>query len=103
MASIGQGNERSVEVLTEREGPHGWVFEVRVRAGGGVERRHEVALSWVDYEYWSHGTASPSRVTEAVVTAALRSGRADGLPPKFDAATARRWSTGLDAMVREAL
>ena len=95
-----------VEVRTERQSAHGWVFEVRVAARRGradLGVTVEVALSWVDYEYWSHGAASPSRVAEAVVRAVLTADPERELPARFDASTARRWVAGLDRRVREAL
>ena len=95
-----------IEVATERDAPHGWIFVVHVPAesGGGATRRSiEMTLSWVDYEFWSHGAASPSRVAEMVVRAVLASDPARVLPDRFDASTARRWARDLDRRVRELL
>lgn len=108
----GQKAER-VNVETEVETAHGWLFMVAVAGESGQGSRHEVRLSHVDYEFWSHGMFSPSRVTQVVVEAIL-DGTAQGevraigcvprpLPPAFDASTGRRWVRGLDEHVRETL
>ena len=55
------------------------------------ERHADVVLSWVDYEYWSHGTTSPSVVAECVVRAVLEAEIKRELPERFDCSTARRW------------
>lgn len=90
-----------VDVGREMEDARGWRFEVAVTRPGFPASRHEVTLSWVDYEYWSHGQLSPSRVAQGVVQAllALRPGLA--LPARFDASTCRRWAPGLDEQMHE--
>ena len=94
----------NVAVKTEVETDRGWSFRVAVREDDAAPAsEHELLLSWVDYEHWTHGLASPSRVAEVVVTT-VRDAKPDlQLPPKFDASTCRRWVRDLDARVREAL
>jgi hypothetical protein len=94
----------TVEALSEREAARGWVFEMVVRRGSGAEpSRHAVSLSWVDYEYWSHGQASPSRVAEAAI-AALLAARPDlALPERLDCSTCRRWSRDIDGRIAASL
>ncbi len=108
-----------VSALTERESPYGWVFDVVFGDGGGsggsggvggsaesagtIERHADVVLSWVDYEYWSHGTISPSVIAEAVVRAVIDADPKRELPDRFDCSTARRWVRDLDRRVREML
>ncbi len=91
-----------VSVLTEREAMNAWRFEVELFEG---EQRRIVSmtLAWVDYEYWSHGSASPSRVAETVVHAVLAADPSRLIPDRFDASTARRWIRDLDQRVRELL
>lgn len=98
-------SDAGVSVLTEREAPAGWVFEVELpdAATPGARRRVDVTLSWVDYEYWSHGSASPSRVAQAVVESLLDAPSERPLPERFDASTGRRWARDLDARVRDRL
>ncbi len=82
------------EVLVDREHEvdGGWEFEVTVRRGSSEPPRgHRVRLAWVDYEYWSHGSAAPERVVAAVVRAVLELAPEHPLPDRFDAAAARRW------------
>ncbi|HMN40587.1 MAG TPA: hypothetical protein PKE29_07045 [Phycisphaerales bacterium] len=103
-------NERSntgdhgVSTLSEREGAVGWRFDLSLPCEDGEEPRTvTLVLSWVDYEYWSHGIASPCRVAEAVVRALLAADPKRELPDEFDASTARRWVRDLDQRVREML
>lgn len=90
-----------VSALTEREDHHAWRFEMALP--GESARTVTLVLSWVDYEYWSHGAASPSRVAEAVVRSLLEAQPARDLPETFDASTARRWVRDLDQRIREML
>lgn len=110
----------SVEVQSETESAAGWVFRVLVHGAGvpsadpgaaggrdgadpaGSTTTHDVALSWVDYEYWSRGRIAPEHVARAVVECLLEAGWVR-LPPRFDAATGRRWVAHLDDLVRARL
>ncbi len=80
-----------VAVENERSTPRGWVFDVILspRSAGPSDRR-EVSLSWADYEYWSHGAASPARVVEVVMLAVAELLPDAELPARFDASTLRR-------------
>jgi hypothetical protein len=91
-----------VSALTERESPRGWTFDV-VIGEGETERHVDVVLAWVDYEYWSHGTTSPSVIAEYVVRAVIDAEPKRELPDRFDCSTARRWVRDLDRRVREML
>ncbi|MCC6322752.1 MAG: hypothetical protein IT438_15090 [Phycisphaerales bacterium] len=91
-----------VSVQTEREVDRGWVFEVVVHRGES-QARHDVSLSWVDYEHWSHGAAAPERVAKAVVECLVALDPSRTLPRAFDAATARRWAAGFDERLRDRL
>lgn len=91
-----------VSVLTERDAMNAWKFEIEL-AEGEQRRVVSMTLAWVDYEYWSHGTASPSRVAEIVVHAVMQAEPARVIPDRFDASTARRWIADLDQLVREML
>ncbi|MGP1345113.1 MAG: hypothetical protein ACTS3F_00410 [Phycisphaerales bacterium] len=113
-----------IEITNEREAGAGWAFDV-VIAGGvvsdssgpgggdtaegaagrtatGTGTRHEVRLSWADYEYWSHGTRPPAWVVEVVLGFVLS--REDGvqeLRPSLDLGRVRRRWSGVDAWVDE--
>lgn len=88
-----------VEVFTEEDSGRGWQYRVRVVRADGRASEHEVGLSWADHEYWSGGSAPPSKVVEAVVRYCAERETERELPARFDAATARRWWPGMDAEV----
>lgn len=91
-----------MQVETERETPGGWSFSIRIRMPGVAPTTHELSLSWPDYEFWSHGLISPSRIAEAVVRATIELAPEFRLPERFDASTCRRRAGGraLDEWVR---
>jgi hypothetical protein len=89
-----------VEILSERDGPAGWVFTAQVLDGEGVLRRHEVTLAWADYNLWSgSGADEPARVAAAVLRFLLTKQKASELPSRLDAATARRRYPDADAEI----
>jgi hypothetical protein len=102
----------NIRVLTETEAPRGWSFRALLPADASAAPASEsaapateidITLSWVDYEYWSHGAKSPSYIAEVVLRAILDAQPDRALPAKFDASTARRWVKDLDERVRELL
>ena len=95
-------NAPAILVEHESEIDRGWRYDILLTAAAGATR-HDVSLAWVDHEYWCGGTKSPSRVIEAVIEALLDCLSADEIPPRFDAATVRRWCPGIDADVRRRL
>lgn len=98
-----------VTVESENPGDRGWIFVVVVERDSAPPNpppprtEHEVTLSWVDYEYWSHGAAAPEQVARTVVEALLRDDPFRELPAAFDASTARRWMRSLDATMETLL
>ncbi len=86
-----------VVVITESETSSGWSYAARLDDGAEVR----VSLSWVDHDHWSGGAKPPSETVRALLEA-LGSARVE-IPSAFDAATARRWVSDLDARVRERL
>ncbi|MBY0262911.1 MAG: hypothetical protein K2Q20_11240 [Phycisphaerales bacterium] len=99
------GTPSAVCVQTEVESDRGWTFGVTFGTGNGGNEAAEMTLtlSWVDYEYWSHGSFSPSRVAEAVLVALREAEPGRGLPARMDASTARRLVRDFDQRVRDAL
>ncbi len=96
----------AVEIGREHEEPRGWRFEISLaRPGTSIAdpSRHEMTLSWVDYEFWCHGQSSPSRVAQIVVDALLAAKPELTLPPRFDASTCRRWVRDLDERIAEGI
>ncbi len=98
-----------VSVESEQQVEGGWVFVVAVERDSAPPNpppprtEHEVTLSWVDYEYWSHGAVAPEKVAQRVVEALLRDDPFRELPQRFDASTARRWMRSLDATMETLL
>ncbi len=102
MALRSRQDDENVRVLTETDAPRAWRFTMAVPTGeGGGPTEITVLLSWVDYEYWSHGQKSPASIAEAVVRSVLESQPERVLPEQFDASTARRWVRDLDERMRE--
>jgi hypothetical protein len=89
-----------VEILSERDGPAGWVFTAQVLDDDGALRRHEVILAWADYNHWSSsGADEPARVAAAVLRFLLTKQSANEVPSRLDAATARRRYPDADAEI----
>ncbi len=87
----------TIEIGRETESKSHWTYEVRIFDG----RVHlvRVALSFADYDLWSHGRVAPSRVVEAVLEFLLEQHPADDLRPKFDCATIRRSHPTVDQVL----
>ena len=81
-------------VLSEEETRTGWVYRVALKRGDDA-REHHVRLAWVDHDHWSGGRAQPSHVVERLME--LLAELEIEIPERFDASTARRWHTDLDA------
>ncbi len=87
-----------VEIEREREVESGWEFDVRVNAGSGADpARFALTLSWADYDHWSSGTEPPSDIARQVIEFVVARRTIEHLPPRFDAATVRRWLPEIDA------
>ena len=88
-------------VLNEEETVRGWRYRVRVeRAGAPGATEHEVTLAWVDHEHWCGGRQPPSATVETVVRYLADRETERPLPPRFDAAAARRWFPAIDREIR---
>jgi hypothetical protein len=70
---------------------------VVVSRDGGARSEHSVTLAWVDHDYWSGGRCPPSRVVEALFQVLTAHEDEWPIPPRFDAATARRRIPLLDS------
>ncbi|MCP3903518.1 MAG: hypothetical protein GY715_07760 [Planctomycetes bacterium] len=90
-----------VEIVSEREEVAGWSFVVQVLDEDGTLRRHDVRMSWADYNLWSpSGGDEPVAVVAAVVRFMVsRLETADDLPSSFDASIARRRYEGADEVI----
>lgn len=89
-----------VEILSETECSSCWQFEVQILDAHGALTRHDVRLSWADYNLWSaDGTDPPDRVVEAAVQFLLSHTAASDLPGNFDVSVARRMFSGADERI----
>jgi hypothetical protein len=95
-----------VQVISEQECPRGWTYSVRIgRGNAGAEEfsEHAVRLDWAEHELWCGGRCPPSRVVEVLVNYMLEHSAAAGIPPRFDAATVRRWWPDVDNVLPQRL
>lgn len=92
----------TIEVLTEEETARGWSYRVAVSRPGGRGTEHTVTLAWVDHEHWCGGALPPSRVVESLMRLLAAREHERPIPPRFDAAAARRWFPDLDRALRGA-
>lgn len=91
-----------IEVGPETEADNHWAYEVSVFDGG---RKHDyaVTLSFQDYDLWSRGRVSPSRVVEAAFTFLLANEPATSIMSKFDCSVIRRYFPHVDQELPEML
>lgn len=84
-----------IEVKTETEAHNHWAYEVRVFDAG---RTHDyaVTLSFQDYDLWSRGRVSPSRVVESAFKYLLANEPATSIMSKFDCSVIRRYFPKVD-------
>lgn len=87
----------TARVLEEHETPNGWLFRVAIDRPDAPSTEHEMTLSWVDHDHWTGGVVPPSRLAERLL--ALLTPKIPDLPPRFDAAKARRWLPDLDDLL----
>ncbi len=80
-----------VEIVSERETPGGWSFELRLGPDAPTTRRRTLRLSWADYNLWSaDGADPPHAVAKAVARFVVSRTPAAELPATIEASTARR-------------
>lgn len=84
-----------IEVGTETETATHWSYDVRVFDQGRAHS-HTVTLSFQDYDLWSHGRVSPSRVVDACFRFLLDREPADDIMEKFDCSVIRRYFPEVD-------
>lgn len=76
---------------------------MRIEHASSPATEHQIRLAWVDHEHWSGGRIAPSKVIETVIEHLISHGMEAQLPPKFDAAKARRWVPGIDQELKRAM
>ena len=91
-----------IDVREETEIDRGWAFAVRASTSTDAADLI-VRLSWVDYDHWSRGAASPARVIEELLRIVLEHVPLADLTADFDAARLRRRVPELDALLQRRL
>lgn len=91
----------TITIGVEEECQAGWRFEVYIEGGPQVSSasRHQITLSWADYEHWSGGAHPPARVIEALarfLVGQVGPAGVSALAPSFDAARVRRTHPSVD-------
>ncbi|MBX3374660.1 MAG: hypothetical protein KF817_12585 [Phycisphaeraceae bacterium] len=93
-----------IEIIEERSEQGRWVYTAQVLADDGTLRRHEVTLSWADYNLWStSGTDEPASVVTAALVVLLAHADPARLRPRLDCATIRRLVAGADDLIPAAI
>jgi hypothetical protein len=84
-----------IEVGIETEAGNHWAYDVTVFDEG---RKHDyrVTLSFQDYDLWSRGRVSPSRVVESAFEFLLANEPASAIMAKFDCSVIRRYFPQVD-------
>ena len=88
------------ELLDETEHPDACTWKLqRVDASGRIHR-HELRLTWADYDLFAPGgSIPPVRVAEAVANYMLSREEFQPLPDRLDAAVPRRRIPGADEAI----
>lgn len=84
-----------IEVGTETEATNHWAYDVSV-FDGGRKYDYRVTLSFQDYDLWSRGRVSPSRVIESAFRYLLANEPASSIMTRFDCSVIRRYFPKVD-------
>jgi len=85
-----------IEIGTETEQDGRWSYAVRV-FDAGKTHDYDVTLSFQDYDLWSRGRTSPSRVVEAAFEFLLDNEPPAAIMSRFDCSVIRRYFPAVDA------
>ena len=91
-----------IEVGQEIESDTNWSYQVRVFDAGRTYD-FSVTLSFQDYDLWSRGRVSPSRVVETVFLFLLANEPAGSILSRFDCSVVRRYFPEVDRQLPEML
>ena len=85
------------QVISETEGPDCWTYEVDLTAPDGSVKRHQVRVSWADYDLWVRdGSIEPARVADAILRFADGHQAFTPFPRRLDSSHPRRVDPGAD-------
>ena len=90
-----------IEILSEREGPTGWTFDVQEIREDGRLARTSLTMSWQDYDFFCpDGAVPPEQVARAVAEVA-RELWDGGIPARLDASQPRKKAADADRRIIE--
>ena len=87
------------EIVSEREEPNGWRFDIQEIRHDGSLAGIRLTLAWVDYDHFCPDGAVPP---EGVARAVLEVGGElwpGGMPARLDASTVRRMAPDADRRI----
>lgn len=84
-----------IEIGEETEGANHWAYPVRVFHDGKTHD-YQVTLGFSDYDLWSRGRVSPSRVVQAAFEFLLEREGPGAILSKFDCSVIRRYFPDVD-------
>jgi hypothetical protein len=84
-----------IEIGQETEGQNHWSYDVSVFDNGRTHQ-YRVTLSFSDYDLWSKGRVSPSRVVEAAFEFLLDQETPGDILSRFDCSVIRRYFPAVD-------
>lgn len=79
-----------IDVRTEQEDQQQWSYQVGVKTED-ASRTFQVTLGFSDYDLWSRGKVSPSRVVEEAFRFLLEREPLSAILPRFDCSVIRRY------------
>jgi hypothetical protein len=89
------------EIISEREGPGGWTFEVQEIRHDGSLAGIRLTMSWQDYDlFCPDGSVPPEGVALAVLEVAKELWP-EGVPSRIDASSPRRRAADADRRISE--
>ncbi|MCH2145402.1 MAG: hypothetical protein MK082_09695 [Phycisphaerales bacterium] len=88
------------QVLSEDEGADCWIYEVTLGDPAGESTRHQVRLSWADYDLWVRdGSIEPVRVAKAILEFITGHEAFTPLPGRVDSSHPRRLDSTADDVI----
>ena len=88
------------EFTAENEDNGCWIYELQCLDAGLVVGRHQLRLSWEDYDLWvPDGSIEPAHVADALMRYISQSEHFQPMPSKVDSSHPRRIDPDADAAI----
>lgn len=88
------------QFIAEHEENGCWMYEVDFLHEGKVIARHQLRLSWEDYDLWvPDGSIEPARVADAFLRYIQENEGFQPMPRKVDSSHPRRLDPGADDVI----